>query len=928
MNLASPILDSTSPTMVWNRFAGAGSRPFRSTLLISIGVKPLLAQAIRNQSVASISFIDTLEHITNGENVLSELRQVAAKSNASLVLSVPNVAHKDLALKLLLGRWDVTEDGLLDHTHVTLYNHSRLSQLMKSVGWCKIATRDWPLQYSDQYFPKSSPLLNEGSPIGRFLLQLIGRANRYAIVNQFVGIYQPSEPQPRPLLEDRVEPSAPFLSVVMTVADPPPPHLRELLRQLADQTSHDFELVILHSVANPEDKIQIELLKCLPILSGRTRLVAAAELSSRVARNAAIDRCSGRYFVILDDAEGIDCDWVRTLAALAEQTPGAALQVQQGFPIGSQGGLDSSVEAVEAISHLLPLIYRIAVGGHGCFATLAIPTVAFHQLGLRFELELPDGKGWDLAVDAALLCGLSVSPAACITALRTGCDSVRRICDLQRAKSLLGRLNSAPILLPSGSAERLEQLARDHAERLEQLARDNCKLRVWVLKLEQLVNERPILRSLIAAFCPSWMNEALELKEDSPFLSVITRTQGQRLYTLRDTLMSLAGQTSQDFEIILVVHSDSEAVNQSVRATVGEFPEILCERISVVTCVRSGRCSPLNDGIELARGRYVAILDDDDIALGNWVETFQQLASEAPAGSLLRSTCTRQDFDITNTGDVPPVPRATSWYTMDWPSTYDPVDHIFTNYTPPMCVAYPIEVFRNDGLRFDENLSTGEDWDFTLRSMMLRGVVTSPEVTAIYRWGAANDVSANVHSHEEWAANQAMVRNKLNAGPILLPAGSASRIASLVQDSHSYSAQIHDLEARLGEYRAQVHNLDSRLGELQQRVGYLATQVISAGGSIPWIDDDPHLVMLSGKVLESDLVTSRSWRVTRPLRQTTRLLTREHRDDLTIDTIPSTASERLHLIGSILQSTSWRFTFPLRVVGSRLRRTLAIAAKR
>ena len=46
------------------------------------------------------------------------LRRLADVHRAPLVLSVPNVTHKDLALKLLIGRRDVTEAGLLDHTHV------------------------------------------------------------------------------------------------------------------------------------------------------------------------------------------------------------------------------------------------------------------------------------------------------------------------------------------------------------------------------------------------------------------------------------------------------------------------------------------------------------------------------------------------------------------------------------------------------------------------------------------------------------------------------------------------------------------------------------------------------------------------------------------------------------------------------------------
>jgi glycosyltransferase involved in cell wall biosynthesis len=907
----------------------------------------IIAQVIDNQTVASISLLDTLEHITNGEEVLIALHRLAAEWNAPLVLSVPNVAHKDLALKLLLGRWDVTESGLLDHTHVTLYNYSRLSRLMKSVGWHKTATRDWPLHHSDQYFPKTSPLLNEDTPIGRMLLRLIDRANPHATVNQFVGLYRPGRPRPRPLLEDRVEPNAPFLSVIMTVTDPPASNLRGLLHQLADQTSHDFELVILHSADDPEKQIQTALLEGLPVLRGRTRLVAGSGLGSVAAHNAAVERCSGRYFAILDDAGKIDRDWIRALAVLADQSPGAVLQVDHR----SSGDGHQAVNGNAQISPPLPWIGRLVDIHYGCFATLAIPTSVLRDLGLRFELELSDRAGWDLAIDAVLHCGVNYCSDSLVSALDGRGVAEFNAIGLAKTNPLLDRLDSNPILLPSGSAERIEQLTRDHAEavgrlereraetidkltrdhaealgRLEReraetidkltrdhaealgrLERDVSAHRARARKLETLISDRPLLRSLITTFCPAWLNDTQAVSEAGPFLSVITRTQGTRLYTLRDTFMSLAGQSCEDFEVVLVINSVSQAVIRNVRAIVDEFPPNFRARINTVTSERAGRSAALNDGIAHARGRYVAILDDDDIAMGHWVETFRQLAAAAPPGALLRTTCARQDFDLSNTGNVPPVPRAASWFKMEWPAIYDPVAHLFTNYTPMMCVAYPIAVFRNDGLQFDETLSTAEDWDFMLRAGMLRGMATSPEVTAIYRLGATADASTRIHTSDEWAANRDAVHHKLSAAPIALPAGSVSQIVSLFQDS----------EARAQDQ--QNDQLRSQIGEFSRRNDHLANQVVTAGGSIPWIDDDPRLAEVTRQILV-DLVSARSWRVTRPLRQLKRVLTWKHEDDLTIDTLPSSASERLRLIGNVRHSTSWRAAAPFRAAGRLIHR--------
>ena len=55
-----------------------------------------------------------------------------------------------------------------------------------SRGWQEVASRDWLLEQSDQKFPAGLPVLDPTIPVGRFLREMIDRANPHAIVNQFV----------------------------------------------------------------------------------------------------------------------------------------------------------------------------------------------------------------------------------------------------------------------------------------------------------------------------------------------------------------------------------------------------------------------------------------------------------------------------------------------------------------------------------------------------------------------------------------------------------------------------------------------------------------------------------------------------------------------------------------------------------------------
>jgi 2-polyprenyl-3-methyl-5-hydroxy-6-metoxy-1,4-benzoquinol methylase len=288
------------------------------------GFATIVRKAIANRPIASLTFIDTLEHITNGQEVLAALRQIAEPTGAPLVLSVPNVTHKDLALKLLLGRWDVTEDGLLDHTHVTLYSHERLARLMQTVGWRKAATRDWSLYQSDQYFPLSTPLLNRYLPVGQFLHELINRANPHALVNQFVRLYHVDEPRPRPLLVERGEPTGPFLSVLIDSAKDGLDRLKTLARGLEMQSSGDFEVVILHPPSVSTEELSDGPLAGLPSVGARARFVPNPGGSRAAALNAAVERSSGRYFAVLDDAGRKAPRWV-SLIELSERLPGSVL---------------------------------------------------------------------------------------------------------------------------------------------------------------------------------------------------------------------------------------------------------------------------------------------------------------------------------------------------------------------------------------------------------------------------------------------------------------------------------------------------------------------------------------------------------------------------------------------------------------------------
>jgi O-antigen biosynthesis protein len=81
-----------------------------------------------------IVFGDVLEHLAYPEEILLLCRS-HLNTNGSIVASVPNVAHLAIRSMLLEGRWDYTELGILDRTHLRFFTRSSLIQLFSESAY-------------------------------------------------------------------------------------------------------------------------------------------------------------------------------------------------------------------------------------------------------------------------------------------------------------------------------------------------------------------------------------------------------------------------------------------------------------------------------------------------------------------------------------------------------------------------------------------------------------------------------------------------------------------------------------------------------------------------------------------------------------------------------------------------------------------------
>jgi hypothetical protein len=281
-----------------------------------------------------------------------------------------------------------------------------------------------------------------------------------------------------------------------------------------------------------------------------------------------------------------------------------------------------------------------------------------------------------------------------------------------------------------------------------------------------------------------------EYPEATHFLSVVVRTRGTRP-TLADTLTCLAAQTIADFEVLLFVDTESDSVADGVTAVVGRYDEAFTRSVHIRRVRASNRSAPLNEAIDIARGRWFAVLDDDDLVTANWVENFHDGAIEPDA--IVRCRGVEQHVHRTNStvSDLEP----TTGFQLPYDAEFDLIRHMILNQSPVHTLAFPTSAIRRLGIRFDLSLLAHEDIDVVLRAAQLCGVHDTAAVTAIYRrW---DDVEASAHSlpPEVWASTKALVLARLDAHPLLLPPHTATRLATLLADVE----RLRDVERKLEE---------------------------------------------------------------------------------------------------------------------------------
>jgi 2-polyprenyl-3-methyl-5-hydroxy-6-metoxy-1,4-benzoquinol methylase len=99
-----------------------------------------VVRELHGKRFSRVLLLDILEHLNNPQRILVQCHDLVEK-NGQMIVSVPNIANIHVRLLLLLGRFDYTERGLLDSTHVRFYTRKTIRALLEQTGYRIVAQK-------------------------------------------------------------------------------------------------------------------------------------------------------------------------------------------------------------------------------------------------------------------------------------------------------------------------------------------------------------------------------------------------------------------------------------------------------------------------------------------------------------------------------------------------------------------------------------------------------------------------------------------------------------------------------------------------------------------------------------------------------------------------------------------------------------------
>jgi len=215
---------------------------------------------------------------------------------------------------------------------------------------------------------------------------------------------------------------------------------------------------------------------------------------------------------------------------------------------------------------------------------------------------------------------------------------------------------------------------------------------------------------------------------------------------IRETLVSVAQQTAQPTECIVVDDGSTDGGPEVVAA----FIDLVGGPFRLVRTPNDGVAAARNVGIDASTGRYVALLDADDLWCPAKLERQVELLDRSGAAMCVSAyevfeSSTLRRLGVVTCGDAPSAVRR--WLAMEG-------NGLLISSTG-LIRRSAIDIARS----FNPNIAICEDLEFTLRIVETGLVVSDPEVLVGYR----------AHPHQAHRRIDDVARNTAKLYDLVLP---------------------------------------------------------------------------------------------------------------------------------------------------------------
>jgi len=435
-----------------------------------------LIELIAGRPVAAIALLDVIEHLVDPATVFAGLaRLVERLGGPTLVVSIPNVTHIDIATKLLLGRWDMTTTGLLDDTHVTFFGGASVEAFTAAASFVEIERRDKKMFATEQDFPLDHPAVSRSTTFRQFTEAVRGSGDEHGDTYQFVRAYRLDPTTSIESVDSTGASGArlPFCSVLVRTQGGRA-SIDDALTCLAAQTDGDIEVIVaVHSDdADVIDAVRARIARYARAFQQRVVVLPVAGGGRSAPLNAGLAAATGRYLAFLDDDDVVTVNWIQEFRAAADQQPGTILRAQcvaQEHAHTPEGLIEfAPIEGFSAPYNPDFDLVQHRQFNQSPICSWAVPMGAVRALRLRFNDDLAVLEDWEFLVRAAGFLGVSNRPAFTSVYRRftDGWGSTKTVDEdvwLYTAKAIRNRLDLAPTLLPAGSIEPIARLREDAA---------------------------------------------------------------------------------------------------------------------------------------------------------------------------------------------------------------------------------------------------------------------------------------------------------------------------------------------------------------------------------------------------------------------------------------------------------------------------------